>query len=39
MKKNLFDEDLQASFQEKSGMKMPIAKISFFVAETEPAAE
>ena len=35
----LLDEDLQANFQEKSGMKMPIAKISFFVAEAEPAAE
>ena len=34
----LLDEDLQANFQEKSGMKMPIAKISFFVAEAEPAA-
>lgn len=35
----LLDEELQANFQEKSGMKMPIAKISFFVAEAEPAAE
>jgi hypothetical protein len=36
----LLDEDLQANFQEKSGMKFPIAKMSFFVTEAEePAAE
>jgi len=35
----LLDEDMQANFQEKSGMKFPISKISFFIAEAEPAAE
>ena len=31
----LLDEDMQANFQEKSGMKIPISKISFFVPEAE----
>jgi hypothetical protein len=31
----LLDEDLQTNFQEKSGMKMAIAKISFFIAGAE----
>ena len=31
----LLDEDMQANFQEKSGMKISISKISFFIAEAE----
>ena len=37
--KYLLDEELQANFMELLGFPLPVAKISFFIAETEPAAE
>jgi hypothetical protein len=34
MLKYLLDEELQASFQQALGIPFPIAKISFFIAES-----